>query len=168
MRSRVPVILIAGILILALTVIPLSADASEELIKQFEGLRLTAYPDVNDYAIGYGSHYNYDAGRNVVSSDVIDAQTALKWLSLRNAENRQVLDMAIHVPITRNQEAALLSLAYNEGAQAIAQSTLVAMLNAGDPLEDVADQFDRWTYAGGSINQDLVARRAKEKQLFLS
>lgn len=167
-KSQTKILVVAGALALLLILAPMNSSAAEDLIKEFEGLRLTAYPDVNGYAIGYGSHYNYDAGRNVVSTDIITQQTADKWLQMRNAENKQVLDSAVQVPITRNQEAALLSLMYNEGSSAIANSTLVSMLNAGEPIEDVADQFDRWVLSGGVTNPDLVARRAKEKALFLS
>ncbi|MNN58264.1 Lysozyme RrrD [compost metagenome] len=73
---------------------------------------------------------------------------------------------AVTVALNQNQFDALVSLAYNIGASAFSQSTLVKKLNAND-IRGAADQFDVWVNAGGKRMQGLVNRRSKEKQLFL-
>ena len=42
------------------------------------------------------------------------------------------------------------------------------MLNNGTNKDVVAQQFDRWVNAGGSVNKGLQGRRKAEKQLFLT
>lgn len=165
--SKANVWLVAGALALLLILSPVKSNA-EDLIIKFEGLRLKAYPDAGSYAIGYGSQWNYDAGRPVISSDVIDAQTALKWLKMRNGENARILDQRVTVPINSNQRDSLLSFIYNIGSAGFIGSTLLKKLNDRRPVNEVADQFDRWIYSQGKVNAALVARRQAEKKLFLS
>ena len=166
MTSRTRTLLIAGALV-ALVLLPGSSSAAS-LIQKFEGLKLTPYYDVNGWAVGYGSHYNYDAGRAVRQTDKIDAQTALKWLKLRIAEDEQILDRLVKVPITRNQRDSLLSLMYNIGSGNFQRSNLLAKLNNGRPIHEVADEFDGWNTADGRVLPELTRRRAIEKKLFLS
>lgn len=78
----------------------------------------------------------------------------------------KVRDM-VHVPITDNQAAALVSLGYNIGTGALRTSTLMDRLNARAPMVDVAACFASWVYAGGRFNQGLANRRAMEAALFL-
>jgi lysozyme len=164
-QSRIAIFLGAAMLLLF---IPASASAAEAIIQKFEGLKLNAYKDAGTYSIGYGSQYNYDKGRQVISTDKITQQTALKWLKLRNDENRQLLDQYITVFVSNNQKSALLSLLYNIGSNNFLRSTLLKKLNARLPKKEIADQFDVWIKSQGVINQTLVKRRAIEKQLFLS
>lgn len=163
--SRISLVLGAIALLL---LIPAGSASAATLIKQFEGFRTVPYWDANGWAVGYGSHYNYDAGRAVRQSDVITAQTALKWLNLRINEDARFLDDVVNVPLSSNQRDSLLSLIYNIGRGNFSDSTLLQKINARRPLSEIADQFDRWTKSEGIVNPVLVARRRKEKALFLS
>ncbi|MFK9512027.1 lysozyme, partial [Escherichia coli] len=56
----------------------------------------------------------------------------------------------VTVPLTANQLGALVSFAYNLGTGALASSTLLRLLNAGD-YKGAAAQFARWNRAGGRV-----------------
>lgn len=71
----------------------------------------------------------------------------------------------VRVPLTQGQFDALVSFAFNLGEGALAQSTLLRLLNAGD-YAGAAAQFDRWNKAGGRVLPGLVRRRAAERALF--
>lgn len=163
--SRISLVLGAIALLL---LIPAGSASAATLIKQFEGFRTVPYWDANGWAVGYGSHYNYDAGRAVRQSDVITAQAALKWLNLRINEDARFLDDVVNVPLSSNQRDSLLSLIYNIGRGAFSDSTLLQKINSRRPVSEIADQFDRWTKSDGVVNPVLVTRRRKEKALFLS
>ena len=86
----------------------------------------------------------------------------------------QQLDRCITRPLPDHSAAAVLSLAYNNGARKICDSTLVRQINAGQPPAVYCQQFDRWMLAGGKDCRDprnncrgIVTRRAEEKALCL-
>nr|WP_314424813.1 lysozyme [uncultured Erwinia sp.] len=78
---------------------------------------------------------------------------------------RQV-DPHIKVPTTEMQRAAVYSFAYNVGASATINSTLLKRLNARD-YAGACDQLRRWTYAGGKKWKGLVTRREIEREVCL-
>ena len=79
----------------------------------------------------------------------------------------QVVNETVYVKLNQNQFDALVCLAYNIGAQAFRQSSLVKNLNTGD-YESAAEQFLVWNKSRGQVLNGLVRRRAQERQLFLS
>jgi GH24 family phage-related lysozyme (muramidase) len=162
--SRISLILGAIALLL---LIP-SGSAAAAIIQKFEGFRSVPYWDANGWAIGYGSHYNYDAGRPVRQTDRINQQTALKWLNIAINENARLLDRVVNVPISTNQRDSLLSFIYNIGGSGFLNSTLLQKINQKRPKSETAAEFDRWIYSDGAINPVLVKRRKLEKALFLS
>jgi len=145
-----------------------AGSAAAAIIQRFEGFRSVPYWDANGWAIGYGSHYNYDAGRPVRQTDRINQQTALKWLKIAINENSRLLDAAVNVPINNNQRDSLLSFIYNIGGSGFLNSTLLQKINQRRPKPETAAEFDRWIYSDGSVNPILVQRRKLEKALFLS
>jgi lysozyme len=76
------------------------------------------------------------------------------------------LESLIDVPLTGNQFAALVSLAFNIGAGALRRSTLRQKLNAGD-YSGAAREFLRWDKGGGRVLKGLSRRRYAEMTLFL-
>ena len=76
------------------------------------------------------------------------------------------MNKVIKVPINKNQQLALLSLRYNIGGTAFNKSTLLRLLNSGD-YNAAAMRFAEWRLSEGKINQGLVNRRERERQLFL-
>lgn len=73
---------------------------------------------------------------------------------------------AVKVPLTQNEYDALVSFAYNVGGGALRSSTLVRKLNEGHDRE-AADEFLKWTKAGGRVLPGLLRRRNEERALFM-
>lgn len=74
--------------------------------------------------------------------------------------NRQMLGY-IRVPITVQQNAALLSFCFNVGVSACSRSTAFKKLNAMD-YSGACAELKRWVYAGGRKMPGLITRRANE------
>ncbi|MDR8493057.1 lysozyme [Serratia nevei] len=138
-----------------------------ELIKRFEGLRLKAYQDsVGVWTVGYGWTQPVD-GKKVGPGMQIDQDTADRLLKCGVVQYEQGVNQLVKVRITQGQFDALVSFAYNLGLRSLSTSTLLQKLNDGDK-QGAADQFGRWVNAGGKRLDGLVARRAAEREMFLS
>ena len=134
--------------------------AGLDLIKQFEGLYLKAYRcPAGVPTIGYG----HTAG--VAMGQTITQQQADDYLRRDVRQFERAVSRLVRVPLTQGQFDALVSFAFNLGEGALAQSTLLRLLNAGD-YSGAAAQFDRWNKAGGRVLPGLVRRRAAERALF--
>ena len=62
---------------------------------------------------------------------------------------------------------ALVSFAFNVGLGNLQRSSLRMKTNRGD-FEEAADEFLKWTKAGGRVLPGLVKRRNDERALYLS
>jgi lysozyme len=62
---------------------------------------------------------------------------------------------------------ALVSFAFNVGLGNLQRSSLRMKTNRGE-LEEAADEFLKWTKAGGRVLPGLVKRRNDERALYLS
>ena len=71
------------------------------------------------------------------------------------------------VQLTQGEFDALCSFAFNVGLGALQRSTLRAKVNRNDK-EGAAEEFAKYTKAGGKVYQGLVNRRKDERALFLS
>jgi len=138
------------------------------IIKKFEGLELSSYPDTGGiWTIGYGNTINKDTGQAIKPGDKIDLATAERWLKMDVAEREKRINKLIKVPVTENQMAAITSLVYNIGTGAFGSSTLLRLLNQGSDKKLVADQFLRWNKVQGKEVKGLTDRRKLERELFL-
>ena len=145
-----------------------TTSKAANIIAVFEGKKLKAYKDQGGvWTIGFGSTFNIDENRPVKEADTITEATALRWLKTITNNLQADIKKLVTVPVTQNQLDSLTSLAYNIGPTAFAESTLLEMLNAGKPKIQVADQFLRWNKVKKVVNQGLVNRRIKERELFL-
>jgi len=137
---------------------------AKNLIKEFEGLRLTQYKcSAGMPTIGYG-HVIRKNER--VASPITEAQAeALLDQDVKIAQSS--LRCYCHVPLSPLQEAALISFTFNLGAGAFQASTLRQKLNRGEYIL-AADEFTKWVHAGGVKLRGLVRRRALERKLFLA
>lgn len=133
-----------------------------DLIKEFEGLRLSAYIcPAGVPTIGYGTTAGVKVGQTITkerAEEMLRADVA--------AFERHVLRL-VKVPLTQGQFDALVAFVYNVGAGAFEKSTMLRQLNAG-LYADAARQFDRWNKAGGKVLAGLTRRRAAERALFES
>jgi lysozyme len=116
------------------------------------------------YSIGYG-HQIQPEETQYLSASISDAQ-AYELFQNDIFTIMESINKAIKVPVNKNQKLALLSLRYNIGVDAFNQSTLLRLLNSRDYL-GTAGRFAEWRLSEGKINQGLVNRRERERQLFL-
>ena len=136
------------------------SDSGVDLIKNFEGLRLSAYQDSGGvWTIGYGHTGGVKAG------DLITQGQAEALLRHDTGWAQDAVRQQVHVPLTQDQFNALTSFTFNLGAAALQSSTLLSKLNAGDYAGAQAE-FGRFVHAGGRVLQGLVRRRAAEADLF--
>lgn len=143
------------------------SDKGSSLIKQFEGLRLTAYQDsVGVWTIGYGWTQPVD-GKPIRPGMTIKEETAERLLRTGLVGYESDVSKLVKVKLTQGQFDALVSFAYNLGTRALSTSTLLQKLNAGD-YAGAADEFPRWNKAGGKVLPGLMRRREAERALFLS
>lgn len=138
-----------------------------ELIKQFEGLRLTAYADpVGIWTIGYGTTRDEHA-RQIQPGMTITAAEA-EGLLMKDLTHFEIhVNRLVTVDVNQNQFDALMSFTYNVGVKAFSESTLLKLLNRGN-TEGAAKQFTRWTQANGKVLPGLTRRREAERDLFVS
>jgi lysozyme len=141
-------------------------DRGLQLVKHFEGVRLTAYADpVGILTVGYG-HTGPDVRRGMTIT--MAKADGLLRSDLGVAE--AAVGALARVPLTPDQASALVSFAFNLGRGNLAASTLLRKLNAGDPA-GAADEFARWvhgTIRGAKVVlPGLVRRRREERNLFL-
>ncbi|WP_353613941.1 lysozyme [Mangrovibacter phragmitis] len=137
------------------------------LIKSFEGCRLTSYQDsVGVWTIGYGSTYPVD-GKKIGPGMKIDQETAERLLRGDVVQFEQAVNKLVKVKLTQGQFDALVSFSYNLGTRSLSTSTLLRKLNSGD-YKGAADEFPKWCRAGGQILGGLVRRRNAERELFLT
>lgn len=141
-----------------------ASDRGLDLIKSFEGCKLTAYPDPGTggapWTIGWGTTRGVKPGMTITQEEA-DLLLAEDVSSFAQAVNRLVT-----VPLNQNQFDALVSFAYNVGSSNLGNSTLLRLLNEGN-YEGAAGQFGRWVKGGsGETLPGLVRRRAAERALF--
>ena len=130
------------------------------LVKEFEGLRLEAYLcPAGVPTIGYGHTRGVQLGTR------ISAEQADQLLTVDLERVRLQLVQSVKVPVTEGQFKALLSFAYNVGAAAVKDSTLLKYLNAGK-FEAAGREFSRWVYVKGERSAGLERRRAREAAVF--
>ena len=142
------------------------SKAGLNLLKQFEGFKGTAYQDsAGVWTIGYGTT-KYPSLERVKKGDTCTPIQAEQYLMNDCNWVTDCINKQVTVTLNQNQFDALASFVYNVGATAFIKSTLLKYLNDG--LYDLAaNQFDRWTIAGGRVVAGLSNRRKAEKALFL-
>lgn len=132
-----------------------------DIIKQFEGLRLTAYKcAAGVWTIGYG-HTEGVTGAMVIN------EAAASELLARDLEKFETgVSELVKVELNQNQFDALVSFAFNVGLGNLAKSTLLKKINGGRPVCEVQAEFLRWNKAGGKVLAGLTKRRNAEAYLF--
>lgn len=137
-------------------------QAGLDLIKEFEGLRLTAYlPTADDvWTIGYGHTKTAKPGMVITEKKAEELLRGdIRWVE-------EALAKHVKVPLNQNQYDALASFVYNLGETNFAKSTLLRKLNGND-FVGAADQFLRWNKQGRKVLAGLTRRRTRERELFL-
>lgn len=141
-----------------------TCERGVSLIKSFEGLRLSAYPDPatggEPVTIGYGHTGGVKMGTTITEAKATEYLRS----DLRRFE-RAVAKLAPKT--TQGQFDALVSFAFNVGEGNLSSSTLLKLHNAGD-YAGAKGQFARWNKAAGKVMAGLTRRRAAEAELYAS
>lgn len=127
------------------------------LIKQFEGCRLTAYKCAAGVpTIGYGHTAGVKMGQTITKSQ---AESFLKEDLVKFEKMVEQYDGKYHW--NQNQFDALVSFAYNVGN--ITQLTASGKRS----IAEISQKMLQYNKAGGKILSGLMERREKEQALFL-
>lgn len=144
---------------------------TQEFIKNEEKLKLTVYIcPAGVKTVGWG--HAIEAHDCLRLGDTITEDTALQFLESDMVKAYQALFRLVHVPLTDNQQMALVSFIFNLGSGRFQASTLRQKLNRKE-YKAASSEFGRWVYAHDPIKgliklPGLVSRRRRERMLFLS
>lgn len=145
---------------------------SLKLIREYEGCRLTAYPDPGTggapWTIGWGATRTKDGP---VRRDQTITQQEADELLVHDVEQLFGPGVLSLIPAAAkwrpNQIAALTSFAFNTGLGSLEESTIRKRLLAGeDPCTVVREELPRWVHAGEAVLPGLERRRKAEIELF--
>jgi lysozyme len=137
------------------------------LIREFEGLRLQAYPDPGSggapWTIGIG-HTGPEVKRGM---RVTEAQAWAYFHKDIQKFERAVEKLLDGAPVTQNAFDAMVSLSYNIGPGNFAKSSVLRFHKARQ-YRKAADSFVKWNRAAGKVMAGLTRRRLAEKALYES
>lgn len=143
------------------------SDKCLNLVKEFEGCKLTAYRDeVGVWTIGYGiTNSDFKITKKIIRKGMkISKATAEKWLeeSLNKKYLPLVLEYDKQYNWDQNELDALVSFCYNIGSikQLTADGTRSKAV--------VASKMLQYNKAGGKVYRGLARRRKAERELFLT
>ena len=132
-----------------------------DIIKEFEGLRLTSYLcAAKVWTIGYGH-----TGPDVYQGMTITKQTAEDLLRGDLLYFEHGVDSLIETA-TENEFSAMVSLAFNIGLGNFKKSSVLKYHNIGKRAQ-AANSFLLWIKGGGRQLPGLVRRRSAERSLYL-
>lgn len=134
-----------------------------ELIKEFEGLELRAYPDPGTggepWTIGYGHTGGVTPGDTVTAAEA-------ELVLLDDLYKFETCVEELCPGLNEFEFSALVSFAFNVGCGALADSTLRRRLNAGeDPQVVLPEELPRWNKGGSGPLPGLTRRRDAEVKL---
>lgn len=137
-----------------------------ELIKRMEGLRLNAYkpvPTEKYYTIGYG-HYGADVAKDMVIDEDTAERMLMNDLEVYIFNVKKALQS--YATVNEYQFGALVSFCFNVGVGNFLKSTLLKKVRKDPNDPTIADEFNKWVYAGGKKLMGLVQRRQLEATLY--
>ena len=135
-------------------------ERGTEILKYFEGCKLTAYQDsVGVWTIGYGHT------KGVYDGMTITQDQAEQMLLSELEEYEGYIENMVTVPLTQNQFDALVVWIYNLGPTNFRNSTLLKELNAGN-YNAAGQEITRWNKEGGKVLAGLEKRREAAAELF--
>ena len=146
----------------------ITSKAGIELIKLYEGCRLTAYKcPAGVWTIGIGHTGTVNGVKISAGMKITEAKAEeLLRSDLQRFESAVNALILPYCPLNPYQFDALVSICFNIGITAFSRSTLVKLLTQKRYAE-AAEQFLRWNKGGGKVLPGLVKRRNAERALFL-
>lgn len=138
-----------------------TSNQGKNLIKEAEGLRLTAYRcPAGVLTIGYSHTKGVSMGQHITAAMAED-------MLVEDIAPIERLLNALGINMRQEQFDALTSWIFNLGTGAFSRSTMLARIKAGAADEDITDQMVKWTYSGKQQLEGLMTRRVKEANMFL-
>lgn len=132
------------------------------MIRQFEGLRLTAYRcPAGVWTIGYGHTFG------VVPGVAITEEQSEEYLKHDIAAAENIVNAECR-NLRQCQFDALVSFVFNVGGGNFQRSTLLKKIKANPDDNSIMDEFLRWVYAKGVVLPGLQKRRLAEMKLYFS
>lgn len=139
-----------------------ASEKSYSLIRQFEGLRLTAYRcPAGVWTVGYG-HTS-----RVVPGMAITKEQAEEFLQLDIVTAENIVNAECR-NLRQCQFDALVSFVFNVGGGNFRKSTLLKKVKANPDDNSIMDEFLRWVYAKGVVLSGLQNRRLAEMKHYFS
>lgn len=130
-----------------------ASEKAYSLIRQFEGLRPTAYRcPAGIWTIGYG----HTSG--VVPGMAITKEQAEEFL-MRDIETAENIVNAECWNLLQCQFDAIVSFVFNVGGSNFRKSTLLKNIKVNPNDNSIMDEFLRWVYAKGVVLPGLQKRR---------
>jgi lysozyme len=156
------------------------SDAAKAMIKHHEGVRMRPYrcPALL-WTVGVGhvidpahAKIKYEERRSLPIPDGWNRQLTMAEVDALLAQDltrfeRGVARLCPAVVGRQGAFDALVSFSFNVGLGNLQRSGLRMKTNRGE-FEEAADEFMKWTKAGGRVLPGLVKRRIDEKVLYLS
>lgn len=139
-----------------------ASEKAYSLIRQFEGLRLTAYKcPAGVWTVGYG----HTSG---VASDMAIAKEQAEGLLRQDIAVVENIINAECPNLRQCQFDALVSFVFNVGSGNFRNSTLLKKIKVNPDDNSIMDEFLRWVYAKGAVLPGLQKRRLAEMRLYFS
>jgi GH24 family phage-related lysozyme (muramidase) len=141
-------------------------DSLAKVLPSLEGFSASPYWDINRWSWGYGTRVpgSIDNATIKPQGSITKEKAFADMVAYYQNDLMELLPL-VKVPLKPNQWAAYLLFSYNTGLGNA--KNLLANINAQDSAA-LKVQWGKYIYAGGVINDNLVARRAKEWQLWAS
>lgn len=164
-----------------------------DLIRSFEGLSLTSYPDdasplaraciANHHSlvhyvqvsswetldgvpwtIGYGA-----TGPDIKAGMTWTEEQCIARLQQELVQHETAISKEVTIPLSSNAFSALVSFCYNCGPTNLHRLVSGSNLNEGTPqaFQDCADRLLSFNKARGEVMEGLTRRRQAERELFL-
>lgn len=144
-------------------VIAAVSAAGVAFVASWEGKENTPYKDVAGvWTVCYGS-----TGAHVRTGGTRTDEQCVTLLNEDLDRFEAAVNRCVTTALNQNEFDALTSFSFNVGERAFCNSTLTRKLNAEDRL-GAADEFPKWSYAGGKWVRGLYNRRQAERKLFLT
>jgi lysozyme len=139
----------------------------KDFIKQFEGFRNTMYLDAGGLpTIGYG--HLIKPGEEFYNNTTISKAQGDMLFTDDLKQFEAAVNTSVVKQLNQNQFDALVSLAYNIGAGAFADSTVVKRINTNATVTDITTNWQRWNKVNGVLNAGLLNRRNAEIEVYFS
>ena len=145
-----------------------------KLIAEFEGFSDRPYYATAEeklqgiVTIGYGNTFYPDGTKVKITDSKITKEKALYILEKLVEKFRIQVKKYVKKEITKNQEDALVSFAYNVGIGNFSKSTLLKLVNINPNDAMIAKEFLKWNKQAGKELKGLTNRRIAESALYFT